>query len=191
MTVGIYKLPYGICIDGVNYAVNTDFRVWIEIGNTICSREIDIFKKLERILVLAYKENLPQNLESAVEGIIEFYRCGEEKSGGAENEIPIVDFSDDAGMIAAGFLHDYKIDLFEENLHWWKFRYLFLALGSENMIMKVMGYRAVNLSDIKDKDQKQFYRKMKKLYKLKDNRSREEMEIDMLSKLGGIFEEVN
>ena len=51
-----------------------------------------------------------------------------------------------------------------------------------------MGYRAINIGDIKDKEQKKFYKKMKSLYSLPDNRSEEEKEIEMLEKLNSIFE---
>lgn len=186
-------LPDKICIDGIFYAVNTDFRVWIETGNIISSKELNIFEKTARILKLCYKDTLPPTLEKSMQGITEFYSPAHFREKSAKKhgaDMPVIDFSEDIDMIAAAFLHDYNIDLWENNMHWWKFRALFSALSEENRIIKVMGYRGVNIGDIKDREQKKFYRKMKALYKLKDNRTPEEKEYDMLEKLNTVFEEV-
>jgi len=42
----------------------------------------------------------------------------------------------------------------------------FKALKEDNEIVKIMGYRAVDLGKIKDKEQKAYYKKMKDLYKI-------------------------
>lgn len=193
MTEMLYSLPEKISIDGIFYAVNTDFRIWIEIGNIISSKELNPFEKTEQILKLSYKDTLPPTLEKSLQGIIEFYRCGKSIDNTSEkcsSDMPVIDFTQDFEMIAAAFLHDYNIDLWYESIHWWKFRALFSALGNDNKIVKIMGYRAVNIGDIQNKEQKKFYRKMKSLYKLKDPRTPEEKENDMLIKLNSIFEEV-
>ena len=41
-----------------------------------------------------------------------------------------------------------------------------------------MGYRAMDLTKIKDKDMKKYYKKLKKLYALPDMRTEEEKEND-------------
>ena len=43
---------------------------------------------------------------------------------------------------------------------------MFKSLKGDNEIVKIMGYRSVNLSNIKDKEQKLYYKKMKELYKI-------------------------
>ena len=193
MIKDLYTLPENVCIDGVSYAVNTDFRVWIEIGNIISSGELNLFEKIEKILTCCYSEKLPPNLEKAMNGISWFYRCAKEEKGGKDAgcDMPVIDFSQDSDMICAAFLHDYGIDLWREKIHWWQFKALLLSLNEENKIMKVMGYRAVNLGDISGKEQKKFYRKMKSLYRLQDKRTPEEKEKDMLNKLDSIFKEVD
>ena len=185
------ELPTKISIDGIDYAVNTDFKIWIEIGDIISKKEFNPFEKTAKILRLCYTSSLPPTLEKALSGVLEFYRGDKEpEKTTPSSSAPIIDFSEDFGLISSAFYHDYKIDLWEENLHWWKFRHLFSGLDEENKIVKIMGYRSINLSDIKNKEQKQFYKKMKDLYRLKDNRSQQEKEQDMLDKLSGIFEEV-
>ena len=186
-----YTLPESICIDGTEYAVNTDFRVWIQIGETIQRNDINIFEKCENILRLCYCEKLPPTLKKSMEGDVEFYTCGKsEKNVSEKKDMPVVDFLEDAEMIAAAFYHDYRINLWSDNVHWRQFRELFAALDEKNKIVKVMGYRSVNLGDIKDKEQKKFYRKMKKLYRLKDKRGEEEKERYLAAQLSDIYEEV-
>jgi hypothetical protein len=53
---------------------------------------------------------------------------------------------------------------------------LFDGLNDSTQFIKVVGYRSIKLSDIKDKEQKKYYRKMKQLYKLPDTRTQEEKE---------------
>ena len=43
---------------------------------------------------------------------------------------------------------------------------MFKSLKGDNEIVKIMGYRSVDLSKIKDKEQKLYYKKMKELYKI-------------------------
>lgn len=50
-----------------------------------------------------------------------------------------------------------------------------------------MEYRAVDLSTIKDKEQKAFYRKMKQIYRLPDSRSEEEKEAAMIDAFAAMF----
>ena len=193
MIISPYSLPEGISIDGIFYAVNTDFKIWLEIAEIISSKELNIFEKAEKTLALCYKDSLPQTFNAAINGMFEFYRCAKESTPQGATSIhekPVIDLVHDRDMIAAAFLHDYNIDLFTMPLHWWKFKALLSSLSEENKIVKVMGYRAINIGDIKDKEQKKFYKKMKSLYSLPDNRSEEEKEIEMLEKLNSIFEEV-
>lgn len=187
-----FILPKEITIDGIGYAVNTDFKVWIEIGDIISDKDCNPFEKAVNILKLCYTSSLPPTLDKALAGIMEFY-CGKEtseKSTVSLSDVPVIDFSADFGFVASAFYHDYRIDLWEDPLHWWKFRDLFLGLSEENRIVKIMGYRGINIGEIENKEQKKFYRKMKALYKLKDTRSESKIEQDMLNKLSDIFEEV-
>lgn len=157
----------------------------------IIQSDMSIFEKTQRILSMCYIKELPPTLEKAVEGIVRFYACekaADTKSG--KREAPIVDFSEDCGMIAAAFYHDYGIDLWKEDLHWWQFRELFASLGEENKIVKVMGYRSIDPGKVTDKEQKKFYRRMKKLYKLRDKRTEEEKQRDFSEELSDIFREV-
>ena len=81
-------------------------------------------------------------------------------------------------------MEQYKIDLNSiKYLHWWKFKALFNDLNENIQFSKIMSYRAMDLSKIKDKDMKKQYRKLKTLYALPDMRSEEEKESDFADEL--------
>mgnify|MGYP001156482333 FL=1 len=63
------------------------------------------------------------------------------------NEKPPFDFEKDAEYIYASFMYDYGIDLFEVQgkLHWKKFKALLAGLSDESKLMKVIGYRTMEI----------------------------------------------
>jgi hypothetical protein len=146
--------------------------------------------KNDKILIairLFYAEP-PKDIKKAMEGILWFYRCGEEekvgKKGGENRRKQIYSYEYDAKYIYSAFLDQYGIDLNEiDELHWFKFKALFEGLKSDNKICEIMGYRAIDLSKIKDKDEKMRYRKLQREYALPDNRTREEKEQDFANAL--------
>jgi|SRR5690606_36344721 len=74
-----------------------------------------------------------------------FISDGEAKQTG--NEKPILDFEKDAAYIYASFMQDYGIDLFEAQgkLHWKKFKALLFGLRDDTKLMKVIGYRTMDV----------------------------------------------
>lgn len=154
-------------------------------------RSVSKKDKLKIAIELYFKE-VPLNLEEAINKIVWFYKCGKEdkKQGGETNQAQkqIYSFEYDAEYIYSAFLSQYGIDLQDEkNLHWWKFKAMFQGLNDNNEIVKIMGYRALNLNEIKDKQQKARYRKLKSLYKLPDNRTEEEKERMIVDAFAGLF----
>ena len=81
-------------------------------------------------------------------------------------------------------MQQYKIDLNSiEYMHWWKFKALFEGLTENTQIVKIMGYRAMDLSKIKDKEEKKRYKKLQREYALPDDRTEEEKERDFADAL--------
>lgn len=168
-------LPESVSIAGKEYAVNTDFRAWMKIEGILSGNIGDKFSRLADALLLCYRE-LPENPEQAVEGMLWFYSLGEPGGSSGKAKAPIYNFEDDAEYIYAAFLSEFGIDLCTAQLHWWKFRALFLALSENSKFSKVLAFRTVDVSKIKDKEQKRYYERMKKLYKLPDRRTEAEKE---------------
>ena len=65
-------------------------------------------------------------------------------------------------------------------MHWWQFRALFKSLNETQEFVKIMRYRATDLSKIKDKEQKAYYQKMKDIYKLPINK-KDQQQLDKLT----------
>lgn len=172
------KLPEELIVCGKKYKIKTDFRTWINFSQIVFSGTID-YKKLAKGLKDIFDE-LPSKLDKALIAVMHFYNPPKKQTKAHENKNSkrVYDFEYDAELIYAAFLQQYKIDLSKADLHWWQFKSLFDSLTNDTNFIKIVGYRGLNLADIKDKEQKKFYREMKELYALPDNRSEEQKEID-------------
>lgn len=183
MSILIDLVPTSVKIDNKDYEINSNFRTSILFEEMIQDNELDEIDKIKNTLFLYYKE-IPSNIEEAIKQAMWFYRCGKKENkrkskGKSSNEI-LYDFEYDDEYIYSAFLKEYNIDLQDiEYLHWWKFKALFNSLSKNNKIVEIMGYRAVNLADIKDKEQKKYYKEMKKLYSIPKKHEITQLEKDL------------
>ena len=170
MNMLLNTLPRIVFIDGRKYKINSDFRTSIKFELLMQNKDLSKNEKLIKALKLYYPI-IPKNINMAIEKIIYFYKAGKEDKevkgiGNKVNNI-IYSFEYDDDYIYSAFLSQYGIDLNSiKYLHWWKFKALFKSLNNSNEIVKIMEYRAIDLNQIKDKEQKEFYRKMKKIYEI-------------------------
>lgn len=171
-----------------NVDINSDFRISILFELLMQDNELSEEEKVEQALILYYP-NLEEitNYKEAIENIIWFYKCGkeevkenvDEESNMKNRQKQIYSYEFDAEYIYSAFMEQYNIDLNNISyLHWWKFKALFNSLNENVLFSKIMGYRAMNISKIKDKEMRKHYKKMQKLYALPDMRSEEEKEND-------------
>lgn len=160
-------LPQSIKVHDKMYPINTDFRTWIDICVYLEDENFSFEEKILKLLCDAYTKELPPDIESATNALLEFMmgkKKGESSRGGASDKI--FDFSVDEGLIYASFMQQYGIDLYTATLHWWSFIHLLSGLDENTAFMKVIGYRTINIEKIKNKDLKMFYRRMKNKYRL-------------------------
>lgn len=163
--------------------VNTNFRSFILFELLMQDNEISKEDKIYLSLKLFYNEPI-QDIKTAIDGILWFYTMGEsenkeQKKGNKTTNKQIYSYEYDAKYIYSAFLDQYGIDLAEvDYLHWFRFKSLFDSLKDDNKICEIMGYRAVDLNKIKDKEEQKKYKKLKQLYALPDNRTQEEKEND-------------
>ena len=88
----------------------------------------------------------------------------EEQDGSQKN---LFSYEIDYPFILSGFLRDYGIDLETvDYLHWWKFRMLFDGLPEDTEIKQRIMYRGINLSDIKDKEERKRISRIQKRIQL-------------------------
>lgn len=192
------KLPVSVDIGSKIYKIDADFRTMIEIEKIIFDRHVtenqEIFAKemmqysdisyedacmnarYYEALALFYQEDIPKDLEGAMEKLLWFYGCGKDEKKGKAPKKQILSFECDFDYINAGFMQDYKIDLFDiDFLHWWKFMSLFSALHDDCKICEIMGWRGAEMKGM-DKDQKKRVREMQRLYALPEDITEKEKE---------------
>ncbi|APQ95866.1 bacteriophage Gp15 family protein [Clostridium botulinum] len=187
MNLLIDLVPTTIEIEDVEYEINSDFRTSILFELLMQDNELSEEDKIMQALQLYYPV-IPSNINEAVEQMLWFYRCGKDiipsKGTGKGKSTQIYNFEYDDDYIYSAFLDQYRIDLQDiEYLDWWKFKAMFKALKEDNEIVKIMGYRSMDLSKIKDKEEKNYYRKMQELYKIPINKD----EKDKLEEINNIL----
>ena len=179
MNILIDILPTKVKIEDVEYDINSNFRNSAIFELMMADNELNDKQKIKKALELYYP-NIPKNINEAMDQLLWFYRCGKDvktsngSGKGKSTQIYNFDFDDD--YIYSAFLDQYGIDLQDADLHWWKFKALFKSLKEDNEIVKIMGYRSMDLTKIKDKEQKTYYKNMKDLYKIQGQVSKDEIE---------------
>lgn len=187
MNILIDKLPQEY--EGLK--INTNFRSFILFELLMQDNKLNEKEKVAISLNLFYEDLQPKDYKKALDGIIWFYTNGKNtkekkqvQTVEKKNKKLIYSFEHDADLIYSAFLSQYSIDLNEiEYLHWWKFKSLFEGLNDENKICQYMSYRAMDISKIKDKEQKKYYKDLQRKVALPDNRSEDEKEQDFADAL--------
>ncbi len=164
---------------------NTDFRISMMFEMLMQDRNISKKNKVIQAIKLYYPSvEKITNYEKAIDDILWFYRCGKELANFSnvsteDKSKQVYSYEFDDNYIYSAFLQQYNVDLQDvEHLHWWKFRAMFEGLSKDTKIVEIMGYRAIDLHTIKDKEEKKRIKKLKELYKLPDMRTREQKEVD-------------
>lgn len=181
MNIIVDNLPDALEVSGRYYPIRSDFRTGILAELLISDSDLTSEEKIEGLLELVY-ENIPDDIEAAVQALIDYYLCGKrqkkrEKEDGEQPregiEAKIYDFEEDAPYIFADFMREYGINLNSADLHWWEFSALFQGLSDDSRIKTIMGYRAARPADIKNAAERSRVAKLKAFYALPDNRSEE------------------
>lgn len=189
MNILIDEVPEHVKIDGEEYKINADFRISIMFELLMQDNIMTDNEKIITSLNLYYPK-IPPNISEAVEKMLWFYRCGKEEK---ENEViekeeenqsynkseQIYSFEYDDELIFAAYLSQYGINLQTiDYLHWWEFKALLKGLEASNKIVEIMNIRGMKIDKNMTKEQKRYYRRLKKLYALPDNRTEEEKELE-------------
>ena len=195
MNLLLDELPYSVVIAGKEMPINADYRTGILFEQVLDDMGMEDNEKLEAVLELYYGADIFTRLtdidevQEALAGIMWFYRCGADemtrdkgRDGSSAKEVPF-SYTYDAGYIYAAFLEAYSIDLTKNRLHWWQFRALFLGLPETVLLCRIMGYRTMEIPAKMPKAQKEFYRRMKRVYKLPETSGQTRLERELESAL--------
>lgn len=160
------RLPVHVEVDGAQWPINSDFRLMVELESAVTSPDGMGAEMLADLLSRFYPQGVPQNAEAAVDGMLWFYRCGQDAgkdNGVAHGQSRIYDFDQDAEALYTSFLQALKIDLTTDLVHWWCFRRLMFGLPAETPFAQRLHYRTAETSSM-GKEQKKHYAKMKRLF---------------------------
>ena len=167
--------PRSIKIGGKNYAINTDYRIMAELETKISRADIsdanafaNIFR--ETISVL-FKEIPHEDIQEIIKGVLWYYCCGKEPSANvSKTGKRCYDYDEDSDYIFAAFMQQYGDDLVSSDMHWWEFRAKFTALTEETEFVKIMQYRSIDISKIKNKEERARIKKLQERFSLKSQK---------------------
>lgn len=156
------EYPKVLKIHGEFCPIITDFREYIRLLDMLKCKELNDVQKV-MIIKDYFLSDISVDLE-AIHSLTAFVMMdleeqdtnGEEQDNSEESQKKtLFSYEIDYPYILSGFLRDYQIDLEKvEYMHWWKFRMLFDGLSEDTEIKRRIMYRGINVSDIKDKDEK-------------------------------------
>lgn len=152
--------PEYVKVNNKKYKINTDFRVAIECTKIATDEEID---DTERALAVIYKLfgdeglNSKNDWEDLLKVGAKYLNLNRDSTTSAEE--PDMDFEQDMDYIEASFMSDYKIDLTETKMHWWKFYNLLEGLSNSELgnccvLNRIRNLRTFDVSQIKDAKEK-------------------------------------
>lgn len=156
------KYPEYVKIGNKEYKINTDFKVAIECNRIAEDETIGDFERCLAIIYTLFGEEAledTEHYEKLLELAKKYLSCGKEIKT-KQNEQPDMDFIYDYGLIWASFMSDYKIDIDETNMHWWKFYELVNGLsnselGNSCILNKIRAGRTYDPKEIKDNKKRQ------------------------------------
>ncbi len=170
--------PEYVKVGDKKYKINTDFRVAIKCNEIA---QDDSIRDKERALAVIYKlfgdEGLDdkQNWQKLLELAKKYLALGKEDTNAGNDNEKDMDFSEDMAYIEASFMSDYKIDLANTKMHWWKFYTLLEGLSNSELgdcciLNRIRNLRTMDISKISDNKERERLAKAQEMVSLKKNR---------------------
>lgn len=167
-------------IGNKKYKIDTDFRTAIKCNEIAIDDTIGDYERVLGIIYTLYGEkglNDRQNHTDLLKIAKTYLSCGKKTEN---DEEPDMDFVEDIDYIEASFMSDYHIDLSNIKMHWWKFYNLMCGLSNSELgnccvLNRIRNLRNYDVSEIKDKKQRDKIIKAKQEVALKRNKKEEHL----------------
>lgn len=166
--------PELITVDNKDYEINADFRYALACFKCINDPEISDTERGYGVIGILYKEE-PPNLQEALHMAVKYLQCGKEPQ--PEDHQPDMSFDYDENYIKSSFMSDYRIDLDDTHMHWWKFCNLLQGLTDDCILNRVRDIRNYDISSVKDVKSREKVIRAKRNVALPNNISEEEESI--------------
>lgn len=166
------KYPTYVIIDGERYDINTDFRIALKCQKVAEDETIYDEERALAIIYLLFGDkglNSNKRIELLTKAKL-FLSCGKELK--LTNEKPDMDYEEDWDYVEASFMSDFRIDLSNIQMHWWKFNKYMNGLSNSEMgnccvLNRIRNLRNYDLSKITDVKERQRIKKAQEEVALK------------------------
>ena len=173
-----HVLPDAVMVSGEAYRIQTDFTYWVNFSKLIQDKTrpltaFDIF----------YIDEKPEDRGAGFQELINFFINKRELPRNLEEGKPHekqMDFAIDADLIYSAFWQQYKIDLIETKLHWYKFQALLFGL-KDTKFTDVLNYRGYDPND--KRDYKKFMQQMHDMWSIDTTTDEEKAILEKFNKL--------
>lgn len=137
----MFDLPTSIFIEGVEYPIRNrgDFRMVLDCFEALSDSELDTDYRIMTGLIIFYDgmrdeddvlTTFGNNIEQAVKKMYDFFNCNQPKAPGAVMKHKLVDWKQDAQLIAGAVNSVAGKEIrAEAYLHWWTFMGYYLNIG--------------------------------------------------------------
>ena len=161
------------------YELNTDFRVGIQIMQAMTDSELSESEKFYVINRLLFKKSgaSVEEIAECVEWFLSGWNHDKVISSG-KNETAI-SFDNDHGRIYSAFMSQYHINLNTAQMHFWEFMILLTNL-EDCAFTKVIDIRTKKITSKMSKEEKEAYKRGKKIYSIHQEQPYTEEEDEML-----------
>ncbi len=140
--------PEAIEVGGIEYDINSDYSYALACFRCINDPEISDLERSMGVIGILYKD-CPEDEAEALRLAIKFLQRGKDAKD-RPDKTPDMDFEQDDNYIRSSFMSDYKIDLDEAQMHWWKFYDLVQGLTDNCILNRVRDLRNYDLSTVSD-----------------------------------------
>ena len=137
------QMPQAVTIDGEAVPINTDFRICLRIIQALEDERLMEHEKLTVLITLLYPGISPENTALAIKQGLKFLNLGEPVDSSKARQQIVYNLNKDSAYIYTAFKSTFNIDLNTvENLHYWKFRSLFVDLGRDCFFNTLISLRS-------------------------------------------------
>jgi hypothetical protein len=176
-----YGLPKTVTIEGVEYPIETDYRVILDIFEAMNDKDLTGQKKALVILYIFYPtfDQIPEaHLEAALKKCFAFINGEEEYTEPEKRKPQLMDWEQDYRYIIAPVNRIAGQDIRAvDYVHWWTFLSYFQEIGDCYFAQIVRIRKLKANGKLTQKDDKTFYRQNKAAIDIKNKYSAAEEEI--------------
>lgn len=182
-----YPIIDNVEINGVEYELDMSFDNILRLFDLLKDKSLNDAQKvvlgLEMLINTTFDLPIEEQAEIFKELFVSVIGKGEEEKQPVDidgNPMPTptgdnkkaYDLAKDAGYIYASFMHNYQIDLFEQQgkLHWSKFKALLNGLSEDSIFSRVVGIRTSELPSGKGmQKERERIRELQRQFALKED----------------------